>query len=148
MDNREHTPGQEIGGWLWLAVLWLFIGVMSYLISAIDLQGMLRGSYGNLADPQVRMLLFYLGSRVGLLGYSVWVAFLFYQRKRVLPFAVITLIIAELILSGIDLLLLDSLLFFPLDIESALSVFRALIVAAIAIPYFCFSQRVKRTFVK
>lgn len=147
MNRREHTPNQEIGGWLWLAVLWLFVGVMSYLISAIDLQGMLRGSYGNLADPQVRMLLFNLGASVGLLGYGVYVAFLFYQRKRILPFAVITLMIAELILSGIDLLLLDYLLFFPLGIESALSVFRALIVAAIGIPYFCFSRRVKRTFV-
>lgn len=147
MDSREQTH-QEIGGWLWLAVLWLSIGVMSYLISAIDMQGMLRGSNSNLADPQVRMLLFNLGSSVGLLGYSLYVAFLFYQRKRALPVAIITLMIAELLLSGIYLLLLDYLLFFPLGIESALSVFRSLIVAGIGIPYFRFSQRVKRTFVK
>ena len=147
MDNREQTY-QEIGGWLWLAALWLFFGVISHLISVVDVQGMLRGSYGNLADPQVRMLLFKLGTSVGLLGYSLYVAFLFYQRKRILPFAAITLMIAGLILSGIDLLLLDYLLFFPLGIESAVSVFRALIVAAIGIPYFYFSRRVKRTFVK
>ena len=146
MDNSEQTY-QEIGGWLWLAVLWLFLGVISYLISVVDLQGMLRGSYGNLADPQVRMLLFKLGTSVGVLGYSLYVAFLFYQRNRILPFAAITLLIAGLILSGIDLLLLDYLLFFPLGIESAVSVFRALIVAAIGIPYFYFSRRVKRTFV-
>ena len=147
MNRREQTPGQEIGGWLWLAVLWLSIGVMSYFISAVDLQGMLRGSDGALDDPQVRMLLFKLGSSVGLLGYGTWVAFLFYQRKRALPFAIITLLIAELLLSGIDMLLLDYLLFFPLGIESALSVFRSLVIAAIGIPYFCFSRRVKRTFV-
>lgn len=146
MDNREQTY-QEIGGWLWLAVVWLALGVMSYFISAVDLQGMLRGSYGDLDDPQVRMLLFKLGTSVGLLGYSLYVAFLLWQRKRPLRFAVITLMIAELLLSGVDLLLTDYLLFFPLAIESALSVFRALIVAAIGIPYFCFSQRVKRTFV-
>lgn len=147
MNNREHTHNQEIGGWLWLAVLWLIIEVMSHFISTVDLQGMLRGHYGDLHDPQVRMLLFSLGASVGLMGYSLYVAFLFYQRKRVLPFAVITLIIAELVLSGVDLLLIDYLLFIPLGIESALSVFRALIVAAIGIPYFRFSQRVKRTFV-
>lgn len=147
MDNGEHSPDHEIGGWLWLAVLWLFVGVMSHFISAVDLQGMLRGSDGALHDPQVRMLLFSLSTRVGLLGYSLYVAFLFYQCKRALPIAIIMLMIAELMLSGVGLLLTDYLLFFLQSIESALSVFRALIVAAIGIPYFLFSRRVKRTFV-
>lgn len=147
MNNRENTHNQEIGGWLWLVVLWLLIGVMSHLISAVDVQGMLRGNDASLHDPQTRMLLFNLGASVGLMGYSLYVAFLFYQRKRILPLAVITLMIAELVLSGVDLLLIDYLLFIPLGIDSALSVFRSLIVAAFGIPYFHFSQRVKRTFV-
>lgn len=147
MNNGQDTQDREIGGWLWLAVLWLFIGVMSSLISAVDLQGMLRGSYGDLHDPQVKMLLGKLGASVGLLGYSLYVAFLFYRRKQALPFAAITLIVVELLLSVVDLLLLDYFLFLPLSIDSAFSVFRGLIVAAIGIPYFRFSQRVKRTFV-
>lgn len=147
MNRREHTAGQEIGGWLWLAVLWLFISVISHFINTVDIQGMLRGNYGDLHHPHIKMLLFKLGTSVGLTGYSGYVAFLFYQRKRVLPFAVIMLMIAELLLSGVDLLLTDYLLFFPLSIESALSAIRALVVAALGIPYFRFSQRVKRTFV-
>jgi Protein of unknown function (DUF2569). len=147
VDNKEQTHHQAIGGWLWLAVLWLVVEVMSHLIGAVDMQGMLRGSYGNLADPQVRMLLFQLGASVGLLGYSLYVSVLFYQYKRSLPFAIITLMIAGLLLSGVDLLLVDALLFIPLGMESALSVFHSLIVAALGIPYFHFSKRVKRTFV-
>lgn len=148
MDNKEHPHNQEIGGWLWLAVLWLFIGVMSHLIGTVDLQGMLRGNYSSLHDPQIRMLLFMLGANAGLTGYGLYVAFLFYHRKRTLPWAIITLTIAELLLSGVDLLLVDYFLFVPLGIESALSVFRMLVVAAIGIPYFLVSVRVKRTFVK
>lgn len=148
MDNKLPTESQEIGGWLWLAVLWLFIGVMSHFINTVDVQGMLRGSDVNLADPQVRMLLFSLGASVGLMGYSLYVAYLFYHRKSALPCAVITLIIVGLALSVADLLLADYLLSLSLSIDSALSVFHSLIVATIGIPYFLFSQQVKRTFVK
>lgn len=146
MESREESP--EIGGWLWLAALGLLSGLISNVVNAADVLGLLRPGYLSLASPEVKLLLFQLGCCVGLSGYGFYVAWLFYHRKRALPYAYITLLIADLAFFTFDLVLARHLLYFPYDVEGVLPIIRGLIVAAIWIPYFRFSKRVKRTFVQ
>jgi len=152
-DPQPYYPpawGQAIGGWLVLIGIGISLTPIRILYSLITEDHLLSG--------QVWMSQWYAGNyaisafiffeqiyNVTYLLFSVLVVILFFQRRSSVPLLV-TILYA---VSG-AMTILDSVVSLQIDPDGAVdkrAIFQAIFVAAIWIPYFRMSIRVKKTFV-
>ena len=152
-DPSAHYPparGTPIGGWLILVGIGLSITPLRLIFDFVTNDYLLSGqgwlSYWYNGDYGYFLILLaeHLYNVVFLL-YSALVLVLFFQRRSSVPKLVI-------IFYGVSCLVTvgDSILAYQLDPSAEVDskeVTRAIIAAAIWIPYFIKSQRVKKTFV-
>ena len=150
-ENLEHLPAPRIHGWLLLPAIGLVVGPLA----------MLGSIFSDLVAVRQQQ------SRGGVVGYSgsaaafwgttvldllfvvltVYVARQFFNKKRTTPRWMIRLYSVALSLAMIECAWYASLnpVFLP---EGITAVVNAALGAAIWIPYFSFSKRVKCTFVR
>ena len=136
------TPG--IRGWLVLPAIGMVLGPILGLVSVstglVYFEGVEALGYGGLyASELVVEFLF--------TAFMVYVAVQFFRKKREAPRLIITLLVAQL---GVGVLLIAVESAAGADIfvaESAKSLVRGAIAAAIWIPYFKVSKQVAVTFV-
>ena len=134
-----------IRGWLILPaigfILGLIMGVVG-LIAALGLYGdVARAGYGSIYTLEILVI-------VGLLGFTVYAARLFFLKKSNAPQTIITLFIVSIAASGVLLIIELGAGAEPFAVETGKQLVRDIIGAAIWIPYFRISKRVKATFVK
>jgi hypothetical protein len=135
-----------IGGWLILPAIGL---ILSPLMMVLTIQQNL--SLLNQTEAIQRVYPGLHAAIVGetlitaaLLGFSIYVAVIFFKTKRELPKMITILLIANLVLMAIDAFWVSSIIGKATGVRE---VVRAVIAACVWIPYFNSSQRVKATFV-
>lgn len=146
MTEQVTTP--RIAGWLLVPLAWL---IMTMLTCALVLAMYLS----PLFNPEWRVTLFSYGGTlmtqwaVSLLTaaavwlYSLWVTWIFCQRSRRLPRHYIIWLLVTVVLA------VKTFAFAPISDARALqTLLLSLLAAAVFVPYFKRSQRVKQTFIQ
>jgi len=145
ISNVKKSPLQGIGGWLIL----IAIGVITFPISCLIIA---FTDFGFMNDPEYAgyMSAFLIEGVVSLIlcGYGIYIAKLFFTKDIRLPQMFIYLLIINTIWVIADIMLVA--IIFELSIESLIDrdIIRSVLQAAIWIPYFKKSVRVKNTFVR
>jgi len=144
MSESVHSP--RIGGWLLLPLAWL---IMTMLTSALVIALYLR----PLFDSELRTTLFShanlllspwlisLLTATAVWLYSIWVGWIFCRRSRRLPRHYTIWLLMTVLLA------LKTFAFTPVADGKALqTLLLTLLAAALFVPYFKRSRRVKHTF--
>lgn len=144
----EQVAAPRIAGWLLLPLAWL---IMTMLTCALVLAMYLS----PLFNPVWRVTLFSHGSilltqwAVSLLTaaavwfYSLWVMWIFCKRSRRLPRHYVIWLLVTVLLA------LKTFAFTPVsDAKAIQTLLLSLLAAAVFVPYFKRSQRVKQTFIQ
>jgi hypothetical protein len=149
-----------IGGWLILPLLGLiFTPIKVGVEMHRDFSPMLEpGIWEALTTPGgeayhalwAPIIIFELATNVALIVFTLVLLVLFLRTSRRVPKLMIVLMLAQIAIQGVDLVLVG---FIPAlasdpDAHSKRDLVRALVAAAIWIPYFLTSKRVRNTFVK
>lgn len=133
-----------IGGWLILPAIGFVIGPIIMIVSLVVIVGM----YADVAAVGFGgVLLLELIVNLGLLAFQLYTATRFFGKKRNAPSTVIALLIASLVVQAALLAIELSAGAEPFAAENGKQLVRNGIGAAIWIPYFRTSKRVKATFV-
>lgn len=146
MTQLVNPP--RIAGWLLLPLAWL---IMTMLTSALVVAMYLS----PLLNPELRTTLFSHGGTlltqwsISLLtaavvwAYSIWVCWIFCKRSRRLPRHYILWLLMTILLA------LKTFAFTPVaDGKAIQTLLLSLLAAAVFVPYFKRSQRVKQTFIQ
>jgi hypothetical protein len=141
-DNDDKLKG--IGGWLILPAIGLVLGPIIGVIGLFASLGMYkdvaRAGYGGVYALELIVLF-------GLLVFTIYAAIQFFGKKRKAPKIMIILysvsLVASLVILGIEL----SAGAEEFAVETGKQLVRDIVAAAIWIPYFNVSKRVKATFV-
>ena len=149
-----------IGGWLILPLLGLiFTPIRVGIQTHRDFSPMLEpGIWRALTTPGgeayhwlwAPTIIFEVVTNVSLIGFTLVLLVLFLRTSRRVPKLMIVLMLAGIAIQGVDLVLVG---FIPAlasdpDAHSMRDLARAVPAAAIWIPYFLMSKRVRNTFVK
>lgn len=141
------TPAQRIGGWLLGPLAWLLVALLSASLAFF--------LYATaLATPQTfRMLSEQSGGNLVLWGvsfltaiamwyYTLWLTIAFFKRRRCVPKHYIVWLLVSVLLA------IKSFAFSPVpDALAVRQLLFPLLAAALLVPYFKRSARVKSTFV-
>lgn len=149
-DQAAATePGADprlvgISGWLVLPaigfVLGPIIGVVMFLVALSLYSDVQAAGYGGLYS-------FELLVELGLLVFLIYAAVKFFGKKREAPSIIIALLTATVVATGVLLVIELGAGAEGFAVESGKQLVRGVIGAAIWIPYFKRSKRVKATFV-
>jgi hypothetical protein len=163
LTPQENQP-QGIGGWLILPVIGLFITPVWVAITTINeiIPSLQPEVWDILTTPGTQlyhplwavMIIFELvGNSILFVGSLVLIVLLF-GKKKIFPRLIIAFYILNLVVLGIDYLAIVTFIsdILPtegekLGLEAMKELAKAIIGAAIWIPYFLVSVRVKNTFV-
>ncbi len=142
---------QDIGGWLVLVLIGLYVTPIALTVTLIsnqffqiDVWTRLTDAASDIYNPvQAVLLIFELAGNIGFLVFSILLLILFHQRRTSLPRLMVYFYGANFLF-----LFFDSAFtaMYKLGEPDGQGIFRSLIGAAIWIPYFLKSERVKRTF--
>jgi len=133
-----------ISGWLILPAIWFVLGSIIGVVALVANIGIYSAGFGGIYAFELIVL-------SGLIGFQIYAAILFFKKKRNAPRIIITLYIVNIVASCV-------LLIFKLGAGTEMfavetgkqfvrDVIGPTIGAAIWIPYFRVSKRVKATFV-
>ena len=134
---------QQIGGWLVLPAIGLILGgILSVVGVFVSL-----GLASDLPSRYQGILALNLLFDVGIAAFLIYAAIRFFGKRRNAPATVIALMTAAVLVNGLLLAINLAADAEPFAIESGKAMVRGMIGAAIWIPYFLVSKRVKSTFV-
>ncbi len=146
MSESVNPP--RIAGWLLLPLAWLIMTMLtSALVVALYLRPLfdseLRSTLFEHADVLMTQWLVSLLTAAAVWLYSIWVCWIFCQRSRRLPRHYIIWLLVTVLLA------LKTFAFTPVaDGKAIQALLLALLSAAVFVPYFKRSQRVKQTFIR
>ncbi|MFA4891632.1 MAG: DUF2569 family protein [Candidatus Gracilibacteria bacterium] len=165
MQKRKASKGkkranEKIGGVLILPLLGLFGSVIGFVYTAYNCLKIFLNSdsFDALTNPSSNVyhflwfpiLMFEFLFSIFFIIATVFTIVLFLKRKKALPKLIVALYLAFFVFILIDYLfvpwMMPSLMFF--DEESIKTIVKSFFMVFVWIPYFLFSERVKRTFVR
>lgn len=146
-----------IGGWLILPAIGLVVTPILLLLTLVrDLLPALRPEVWQLlTEPAsdayhptwAAVIIYELLANIGFLVLTLWLGFLFVRKSSRTPTVFISWLFISIAVQTVDLLLTQSIPMVAEDsASSATGIFRGIIQAAIWIPYFLRSERVRNTF--
>lgn len=144
MSESVHSP--RIGGWLLLPLAWLIMTMLtSALVVALYLRPLfdseLRTTLFSHANLLLSQWLVSLLTAAAVWLYSIWVCWIFCRRSRRLPRHYTIWLLMTVVLA------LKTFAFTPVADGKALqTLLLTLLAAALFVPYFKRSRRVKQTF--
>lgn len=140
-----------IGGWLILPAIGLVLGPIASAIGLVVLASSLTSTAEAVQEVAPGLFRALVGSLVmllGLLGFQVYTAVLFFRKDRRVPRLVCWLYAVNFAVAVVSVIWGNSVTGEGLDPSDVKSIARAAIQAAIWIPYFRVSKRVANTFVR
>ena len=133
-----------IGGWLVLPAIGLVLGIIIAIISIVISFSMFsdvsRAGYGGLYTLEILVAF-------GFFIFLIYNATRFFGKKINAPFMMIAFMVANVAISGLLLVIDLSAGAEMFAVENGKGLLRGIISAAIWIPYFRVSKRVKATFI-
>ncbi len=165
MRNRRQAAPQppqspQLRGWLLLAALGIALLPLrlAEFIVADLLPAFSRDVWALLITPGTEayhplnapILLFELAGNLVLLVGSIMLAVLFFQKRRLVPILIVIFLVTSFLFYVGDYFAARQLpaVASQEDTESKLDLVGALLVCAVAGPYFLISRRVKETFIR
>jgi Protein of unknown function (DUF2569) len=147
LDADHHLAG--IGGWLILSAIGLVLSPLIYLFRLVmtflpfftntRLQALLQTHQALHA-----LILFEAITQIILIAMLVWLIYMFFNRKRAFPTFMILFYVLACVIQSADHF---AAIVITQKSISSLTLIRTLLAAAIWIPYYLRSRRVKVTFV-
>lgn len=134
-----------IRGWLTLVAIGFILGP---ILSVLSFVAVAKEIYELSTPTHAGLYLLDALLHLGVLAFLFYAAALFFGKKSDAPLAIIALIVVSLITTAILLIIELGSGAKEFAAETAKQFARGIIVAAIWIPYFKMSKRVKATFVK
>jgi hypothetical protein len=160
-SNIEPEGPSGIGGWLILIAIGRILSPLIILATILNtylpvilsdkLNMLSRPGSINYSELWKPTIFFEFGYNIIVLILGVVLLFLFFGRKRIFPKAYIGLVIFSIIFSTIDVILMakiQSSISINVNTNATNQIIRQIVTAAIWIPYFLKSVRVKNTFVR
>ena len=140
---KEKKELTGIGGWLVLPAIGLVVTPFAaILFIIIDLEAMEEmPRYQNLFASEIFF-------NVIIALFAVVTAFLFFSKNKMTPKVVIAFLVTNMALMLIETVMIVQEFGSRVDSEAYTDLIRAVVAAAIWIPYFINSKRVQNTFVK
>lgn len=141
-----------LGGWMILVQISVFLNLIGVSILLFGQVLPILGSneFAMVTDSMLRTVIYFeTAASIIMFALLIVLVVLMYQKKKLFPKAMITLMILSLVISLLDYSLLQQVEAFAgmEDIKSTKEIARAMISCAVWIPYFMRSKRVKNTFV-
>lgn len=154
-DPQPFYPtawGRPVGGWLILAGIGVTLSPVYTLVQYIREPEYITGEWWVINLVNGNMALSTLGLieqiyNIGMMIFSLLIVVLFYQRRSSIPNLMIYYYGIPAVWIAMDAILVEAIAPGQSEVDSTPQILRAVITAAIWIPYFRMSQRVKRTFV-
>ncbi|MDN2487384.1 DUF2569 domain-containing protein [Kosakonia sacchari] len=144
----EAREFKKIRGWLFVPAISLVLSLLTIVVSINTTVKALMENDGAFVGGQKGLLIFELVFFVAMFAYTLFVSSLFFRKKRQLPRFFIGFLLLWLAFYGMDLVLAHQLMGLPYVYDNVKPLLRNVVSAAIWIPYFLVSVRVKRTFVR
>ncbi len=141
-DSSPVVP-EKIGGWLYLPASGLVLGGMFSVVGILF-------SFGIASDLPSRyqgVFALNLLVNIGITAFVIFAAVRFFARSRKAPTTMIALIITNIVASAVLVIINLAADAEPFAVVYGKALVKGVIGAAIWIPYFRVSKRVKRTFV-
>ena len=140
------SPAPRLGGWLLLPLAWLIVTLLTSALAVVMYISVLfNPAWREVLFSYDRALIPWglsLATSLAVCGYSVWVTWIFCQRSHRLPRHYIIWLLVTVLLA------LKTFAFSPVaDGAAVRALLLALLAAALLVPYFRRSQRVKNTFI-
>lgn len=147
-SDCEKKIFSKIGGWLWIPLFSLAVTAILLVVVVVrDIQVVFE-SYSLLENKLKFWIVYESVIKFIFFVASIYISGLFFRRKRMLPVCYIYFIIALIIYEVSDIWVANNYLQLAVDVDDIKRIAQRLIHAAIWIPYFLVSARVKRTFIK
>ncbi|WP_187498580.1 DUF2569 family protein [Erwinia aphidicola] len=143
----EKKELSKIGGWLWFPLTALILNGCIYTASFVNNVNILVLNYKNISNTLKLLLIYETAMMLALVTASIYLGSIFFRKKRTLPLYYIILLITAIAVDLSDLWLADHLLQIEVSAADIERIVQKVIHAAIWIPYFLISVRVKRTFI-
>ena len=144
----EEKEFKRIRGWLYVPALGLVLSILFNFMAFVNTLKIITNNYDYFTGAAWGVLIFEAVGFAGLFASAIYVSSLFFRKKRQLPRYYIVLFVAGIVFQALDLYLAKAFFDVPIDFDAAKTLMRNFFGACIWIPYFCVSERVKRTFVR
>lgn len=134
----------RIGGWLLAPLAWLLIALISVTLAILNFVGILFiADLKVLSTTNLGLLALSVLFALGMWLYTLWLTAAFFKRRALVPKHYIIWLLISVLLA------VKTFAFAPVSDAIALrQLLFPLLAAALLVPYFKRSTRVKRTFVK
>jgi hypothetical protein len=156
----DETNHQKIGGWLILCAIGLVLYPMQALVSLFTelMPALSSENWSALTSPSspayhpllAPLVVAELIGNLCFLIFSICLAVLFFQQRKYVPKLIISFLIANLVFVGTDYFVTQYIIIRPssINMDATINLVRTATAGVVWIPYFAFSKRVGRTFVK
>lgn len=144
----SETSAERIGGWLLGPLAWLLVQLLSISIVLIDFVYTLFSAPAlsmlkSIGPMNITLLGLSLISFVAMWYYTLWLTLAFFKRRTCVPKHYIIWLMVGVLLA------VKAFAFSPISDDLAVrQLLLPLLAAALIVPYFKRSQRVKRTFIQ
>ncbi|AJF73484.1 membrane protein [Raoultella ornithinolytica] len=143
----SSDSAERIGGWLLGPLAWLLVALLSASLSLLIFANALMApqTFSLLSAMSAGNLILWIASllfAVAMWYYTLWLTMAFFKRRKVVPKHYIIWLLISLLLA------IKAFAFSPIsDVLALRQLLFPLLAAALLVPYFKRSERVKRTFV-
>ncbi|MGS4822203.1 DUF2569 domain-containing protein [Raoultella terrigena] len=143
----SSDSAERIGGWLLGPLAWLLVALLSASLSLLIFANalMVPQTFSLLSAMSAGNLILWIASllfAVAMWYYTLWLTLAFFKRRKVVPKHYIIWLLISLLLA------IKAFAFSPIsDVLALRQLLFPLLAAALLVPYFKRSERVKRTFV-
>ena len=143
----SSDSAERIGGWLLGPLAWLLVALLSASLSLLIFANALMApqTFSSLSAMSAGNLILWIASllfAVAMWYYTLWLTLAFFKRRKVVPKHYIIWLLISLLLA------IKAFAFSPIsDVLALRQLLFPLLAAALLVPYFKRSERVKRTFV-
>ncbi|MEF3090854.1 DUF2569 domain-containing protein [Raoultella sp. WB_B2P2-3] len=143
----SSDSAERIGGWLLGPLAWLLVALLSASLSLLIFANALMApqTFSLLGAMSAGNLILWIASllfAVAMWYYTLWLTLAFFKRRKIVPKHYIIWLLISLLLA------IKAFAFSPIsDILALRQLLFPLLAAALLVPYFKRSERVKRTFV-
>ena len=151
---------QKIGGWLILCAIGLILYPVQTVVFLITelIPALSPENWSALTSPTsanyhpyfAHLVMTELIGNICFFIFSICLLMLFFQQRKYAPKLIILFFAGNLVFVSFDYFVTTFIIIRPdsINMEAAINFTRTMVASLIWIPYFMFSKRVKRTFVK